>query len=472
VKLQALSTLLLIAIITVPIAVLSTTPSITLHVYEDGVAVSITHVDKYSYSWDVNLSSVLDVGSGYFKISLNLDSEQAAAEMPEYPVYGAEYLFALNLSLSGQPHDSKYTTTTRFEFSIESSDGRFEARSDNIVSEFDSVENVERITGVVWVSATGAHAFILDQLTTLDKTAVEQSLKQSGIEGVEINKLDVVVTGSAASIEFDVIINYTALNQSLTRLMQEQYGALYTTPIMPSPSPAQLKAPVNLEVSLTASASRVKARGELYVGCDVNELLKPGIEYLKQFIQYYQYYPYFYTTIYPTDTSTAGKLISFLDSLKEYKILPSKASLEVVASSKGGFIAVKLNSPKFIIEGGTLTDTVRSLYSTGLKLADLTEGLNLADVTVQIVTAPNIAVTLNEVPVSRVLFPQLVFLDVAVVTPQSQTTTPATPESTPQTQQTTGAETEFTLLTALTAAVLAVVAAVAVAIAFLIKRKR
>jgi len=474
VKLQALSTLLLIAIISMPIAVFSTTPSTTLHVYEDGVAVSITYVDKYSYSWDANLSAVLDVGSNYFRVSFNLNSQQATAETPGHPVYGAEQLLAFNFSLTGQPQDSKYTTTIRFGFSLETRSGRLEARSDNIVLVFDTVENVEKITGVVWVTAAGEYAFILNQLSTLNKTVVEQSLNQSGIEGVEISKLDVAVTDSVASIDFDIAINNTALNQSLTRIMQTQYGATYTTPLVPSTSLTQLKTPINLEVSLTASTSRVEARSELYVGCDVNEVLKPGIEYLKQFIQYYQYYSYLYTTYYPTDASNVSKLIGILDSLKEYRILPSKASLEVIASSKGGFITAKLNTPKFIKESGTLTDTVRSLYSTGLKLADLAGNLSLADVTVQIATAPNIAVTLNKASVSQVLFPQLAFLDVAVVTPQSQTTTPATTSdrspSTPPTRQTTEAGAESTLLIALVAVVLA--AAVAVAIAFLIKWKR
>jgi len=464
VKLQVLSTLLLIAVLSIPIAVFSTTPSITLHIYEDGVAVSITHTDKYSYSWDVNLSAEMDAGSNYFKASFNLNSEQASTVTPEYPVYGVEYLFAFNFSLTGQPQDSKYTTTIRFGFSLEAPNGRFEARSDNIVSVFDSVENVERITGVVWVSATGEASSILNQLSTLNKTVVEQSLKQSGIEGVEITKLDIVVTGNTASIVFDVAIDYTALNQSLTRIAQ-QYGAIYTAPVAPSTSLNQVKAPVNLEISLTASTSRVNARGELYVGCDVNELLKPGIEYLKQFIQqYYQFFSYTYTYS-SIDTSTLSKLVNLLDSLKEYRILPSKSSLEVIASSKGGFITVRLNTPKFIKEGGTLTDTVRSLYSTGLKLADLAEGLNLADVTVQIVAEPNIAVTMNGALVSQVRFPQLAFLNVVITAPQ--TTTPATPASTPQTTE---AGAESTLLTALIAVVLAV--AVVVAVAFLIKGKR
>ncbi len=333
-------------------------PEVTIKIYRDNsVQVVITGTAE-------NIGN----SSGVIDASLTIKDKGFTAEasgsinLPEPPEQPVDV--TLEISSSSHTTQDTSTSTAAIKAHVETQQLTLDINVKELKGEATKLDRKATISGTIEISGSGEqYAGVMMMLGFINKDVLEQNLAKSGIDWIEINKLDKTISNEKATIEFSITINVEKLaeyleNQEVTT--KENYLEVYDESFIPSDSSVSLKLSVstttlNFEFSLDTTMSPT----------EILELIKK-LQILR-------------TPSVPTNiTIPAAEEEEAMKMMKEYagyladtfEPLPSKASIRLELSPTQTIYTVV--SPKIRAKGAeTPADTLAALKEAVIKLGDI-----------------------------------------------------------------------------------------------------
>jgi len=153
----------------------------------------------------------------------------------------------------------------------------------------------------------------------------------------------------------------------------------------------------------------VVATAEVSVKADINEYLDTLLQYMKWVGSIG-----FGSTQPATQQLGADYLSKVADVVGRFKLLPSRMTLSVVTDPALKTLTVKVETPKFVKKGGTVTDTLIELHNAWREITSAVKKEELLNTTVAVEAEPGVKVMKNGIPASQVRVADLPNLTVVV----------------------------------------------------------
>lgn len=281
----------------------------------------------------------------------------------------------------------------------------------NIVIEVNKESLVVHTEGKVKLEAGGEATQVYAVLAMLNKPLIEQSLNQSGITWVKIERLSTSVSDSIGYIDFAVDIEIgEALEQTNTSI--EEFKDALDKSSYPLSG--------GLEFSVTSEGMNIEFSAT--VEKDINDVLESIAELYSTIeetgvSEQMQYVP---TPVPAPSTQSFSPIFTMTNEFcKRLEVLSSEGYVHIKPAGNGTLV-VEYKTPRIVKKGATSpADTIRELYDFAMWVNEELgqySPIPLADVTEETVKieGEGVEVTLNGTEVSTVKFSDLPNLEATV----------------------------------------------------------